>query len=403
MTFCPACGTQNKDEARFCARCGHALPEARTTQPVKVASEPVPPVDHGASRPDAPAQDASARTAVPTQPPASPGVAEPVAQTSKARPSVPRGLLVGVVVLSLVVLGLAIWLLAVRPGDAPAKRTYPLVLTINVPGFDEAGSRIPIAVTGTSNDGEEVDVHAYVGFQSDGIELLAGTYEVSVEGSPIASDGTVYAVPKDTVSATVGEEDAQVPTIALEPIAADAVTDEQIQDAVSWAQRDQDCPGEADALDEAARKRRDEAVAQASEDALADAFNAVLDSSGASWYTLAEMSGDDVPELIVCFDPGSPERKTCVFYHFDEGSGVATQFAEKSLHPHRDCLCDNPDGHSITFVGQYGGYNSGTRLTFDNMENDGIDYDQASLNEQGIYVLPNYDLSDRGPIEALRG
>ena len=93
-------------------------------------------------------------------------------------------------------------------------------------------------------------------------------------GSPIAANGTIYAVPDTEVEVKVDEKstakkggvDATGDAVELGPVPATDVTDEQIADAKKWAEGDKGaadagCTFDAEALATAAAKRRDDAVA----------------------------------------------------------------------------------------------------------------------------------------------
>lgn len=95
----------------------------------------------------------------------------------------------------------------------------------------------------------------------------------------IAADGTIYAVPADKLDIKLGEKTAEKKTVdagdvALEPVEAAEVTDDQIAAAKKYAEEDEGAKKagfniDADALATAATKRRDDAVAakQAEEEA----------------------------------------------------------------------------------------------------------------------------------------
>lgn len=119
----------------------------------------------------------------------------------------------------------------------------------------------------------------YVDSDGEGVELRRGSYKVEVAASPIAADGTIYAVPADKLNIKLGEKAAEKKTIdagdvALEPIEAPEVTDDQIAAAKKYAEEDEGAKKagfniDAEALATAATKRRDDAVAakQAEEEA----------------------------------------------------------------------------------------------------------------------------------------
>lgn len=140
-------------------------------------------------------------------------------------------------------------------------------------------SRLPVHITGKEDRGKKVDAVRYVDSDGEGVELRRGSYKVEVAASPIAADGTIYAVPADKLNIKLGEKAAEKKTIdagdvALEPIEAPEVTDDQIAAAKKYAEEDEGVKKagfniDAEALATAATKRRDDAVAakQAEEEA----------------------------------------------------------------------------------------------------------------------------------------
>ncbi len=125
-----------------------------------------------------------------------------------------------------------------------------------------AGSRIPVRVTGTDDAGGAIDEVMYVDAYGYGLYLPYGEYELSVAGSPITFEGVIYEVPEKTVSITVDDDYPDLLVkIELDEVPADEMTDEQIEDAYAFAV-DGGCYSEetADWLRDCAYRRRDEAV-----------------------------------------------------------------------------------------------------------------------------------------------
>ena len=135
-------------------------------------------------------------------------------------------------------------------------------------------SKLPVKVSGTKSDGSSVDEVQYVDSTGAGIELSQGTYELVVVASPIAADGTVYTYPDNTIACEVGDLDPDATidlsaesggtvAIALSPVAALDVTDEQLSDAAHYAMLGGVASDDAaKSLRDAAAKRRDDAIAQ---------------------------------------------------------------------------------------------------------------------------------------------
>ena len=153
--------------------------------------------------------------------------------------------------------------------------------SVSAQGWDTSAgaSRLPVRITGEEERGKKVDAVRYVDSDGEGVELRRGSYEVEVAASPIAADGTVYAVPAEKLSIKLGEKAdgkkaVDAGDVALEPVEASEVTDEQIAAAKKHAEEDKGAKKagfniDAEALATAAAKRRDDAVAakQAEEEA----------------------------------------------------------------------------------------------------------------------------------------
>lgn len=153
--------------------------------------------------------------------------------------------------------------------------------TVSAEGWDTSAgaSRLPLHITGKEARGKKVDVVRYVDSTGTGVELRRGSYEAEVAASPIAADGTIYAVPSEKVDVKVskkaeGKKTVDAGSVSLAPVEATEVTDDEIAAAKKYAEEDADAKKagfsfDADALAQAATKRRDDAVAakQAEEEA----------------------------------------------------------------------------------------------------------------------------------------
>ena len=212
---CPTCGTELPDTARFCKECGSRLNDTGV---------PTPPTEH---RPRS-----RART-----------VATVVAA------------LVTVAVLAAAVFGASCQRIRTVP--------HPVTFMVSIDGLDSDASRIPVSITGTDVEGNKVERVMFLARSGVDTELAAGTYQVRVVGSPIASDGTIYQYDENPVSFTIEAGLAPGAEFALgsdqvlyfAPIAADEVTNRQISNAVAWAKRD-DTLRNADKLEQAAKARQ---------------------------------------------------------------------------------------------------------------------------------------------------
>lgn len=260
--FCRNCGSKVEDGTRFCPVCGEPI----------AAEYEAPAESQGDYQP------ASAAETQPTTP------APTKAKRSK------RPLMIAAVVAALLAAGggagyyFGIYApeqaREVAEQEALAAK-HAVRFSVSAQGWDTSAgaSRLPVHITGKEERGKKVNTVRYVDSDGRGVELRRGSYEVEVAASPIAADGTIYAVPADKLDIKLGEKAAEKKTIdagdvALEPVEASEVTDDQIAAAKKYAEEDGGAKKagfniDAEALSTAATKRRDDAVAakQAEEEA----------------------------------------------------------------------------------------------------------------------------------------
>lgn len=260
--FCRNCGSKVEDGARFCPVCGES-----------VVAEYEPSTESQGDHQPAPAAKAQ-----PTMPAPAKG------KCSK------RPLVIAAVVAALLVMGggagyyFGIYApeqaREVAEQEALAAK-HAVRFSVSAQGWDTSAgaSRLPVHITGKEERGKKVDAVRYVDSKGKGVELRRGSYKVEIAASPIAADGTVYAVPAEKLSIKMGKKAAEKKTVdagnvALEPVEASEVTDDQIAAAKKYAEEDEGAKKagfniDAEALATAATKRRDDAVAakQAEEEA----------------------------------------------------------------------------------------------------------------------------------------
>lgn len=260
--FCRNCGSKVEGGARFCPACGEP-----------VAAEHEAPAESHTDYQSAPAAEARPTTPVPAK-----------AKRSK------RPLVIAAVVAALLVMGggagYYFGIYAPEQAREVAEREalaakHAVRFSVSAQGWDTSAgaSRLPVHITGKEERGKKVDAVRYVDSKGKGVELRRGSYKVEIAASPIAADGTVYAVPAEKLSIKMGKKAAEKKTVdagnvALEPVEASEVTDDQIAAAKKYAEEDEDAKKDgfnidAEALSTAATKRRDDAVAakQAEEEA----------------------------------------------------------------------------------------------------------------------------------------
>ena len=155
-----------------------------------------------------------------------------------------------------------------------AHSLHAVTIAVTANGWDtgNGATRLPVHIVGKDLDKKNVDKIQYVDSEGKGIELKQGSYEVTAPASPIAGDGTIYAVPDATVKIAI-DSDAEKDLafdissdhgFELAPTDPAEVTDEQIQSAYEYATEDKDWDSaNPDALKAAATSKRDEAVAAA--------------------------------------------------------------------------------------------------------------------------------------------
>ena len=136
---------------------------------------------------------------------------------------------------------------------------------VHAAGLDcSTGSKIPVQVSGQDSDGSSVSETLYVDEHGHGIKLLPGDYTLSIAGSPIAADGTIYTVPTTKAQVSVksdGQDLSAQATFKLKVPSADTVTDEQIDAAAKYAEEGgASSAATAKVLQQAATARRDAAV-----------------------------------------------------------------------------------------------------------------------------------------------
>ena len=260
--FCRNCGSKVEDGARFCPVCGESV----------VAEYEASAESQGDHQP------APAAKVQPTMPTPAKG------KCSK------RPLVIAAVVAALLVMGggagYYFGIYAPEQAREVAEREalaakHAVRFSVSAQGWDTSAgaSRLPVHITGKEERGKKVDAVRYVDSSGEGVELRRGSYKVEVAASPIAADGTIYAVPAEKLDIKLGEKATEkkivdVGDVALEPVEASEVTDDQIDAAKKYAEEDEGAKKagfniDAEALATAATKRRDDAVAakQAEEEA----------------------------------------------------------------------------------------------------------------------------------------
>lgn len=148
---------------------------------------------------------------------------------------------------------------------ASAHTMMSVQIDVHAAGLDcSTGSKIPVQVSGQDSDGSSVSETLYVDEHGRGIKLLPGDYTLSIAGSPIAADGTIYTVPTTKAQVSIKSDGQDLSTQAsfkLKVPSADTVTDDQIDAAAKYAEEGgTSSAAAAKVLQQAATARRDTAV-----------------------------------------------------------------------------------------------------------------------------------------------
>ncbi len=246
---CMKCGAENVGNAKFCAACGASLDIAGT--PVDAAPAPME------------------------------------ASNVPAEPSRHRGRKAAIAALAIAVAaaggGAGYYYGVYRPDQEKIMQEQALKtekcgvrVAVSATGWDtsEGASRLALRVNGKTLAGDHVDRIMYVDSAGKGLELHRGSYEITVAGSPIAADGTVYALPQTVAKVKISAKAKKGATVVasskykfeLTPVEALDVTDEMLGFAKKFAEGDKGAKKagyrcDAETLVTAATKRRDDAVA----------------------------------------------------------------------------------------------------------------------------------------------
>lgn len=349
--FCRNCGSKIEDGAQFCAVCGASV--APDDQAQTGGANPSP-VD----------------VAAPTGSQQVDMAAEAVASSPKR--SKKPFIIAAVVVVLLAVGGGAGYYFGIYAPEQAREAAeqealaakHAVRFTVSAEGWDTSAgaSRLPLHITGKEARGKKVDVVRYVDSTGAGVELRRGSYKAEVAASPIAADGTIYAVPGEKVDVKVskkaeGKKSIDAGNVSLAPVETTEVTDDEIAAAKKYAEEDADAKKagfsfDADALAQAATKRRDDAVAakQAEEEAKrqaeearqartieTDDFIMVLPdwfpideyevTEGDGLYVCLTKRGDDLDPIVVrliAYDPNKTGGHGCTGNAMEVEIGVAS-------------------------------------------------------------------------------
>lgn len=128
----------------------------------------------------------------------------------------------------------------------------PVSFAFEASGYDpQTGSGIPIHVEGVDLDNKTVSETLLVDAGSPGLELLRGSYDITVAGSPVTGSGGIYAVPDTVTHIEIAEGNVtingesfsfdqnegspiELPVVVFTAIKPQDVTDKQIVAVRAW-------------------------------------------------------------------------------------------------------------------------------------------------------------------------
>lgn len=293
MAYCPQCGTKLSDVAKFCGNCGEPistsvqqpstqLSAAQSPAPAQEFSQPVvqesqspvqQPQPSSAQQPQTPADVAKTTVMQPISPLTSAStMANARVNAALAAKRAQRNRVITIVAIVIVavaliagaVLGVMHWR-SVQAQKAWETQHVPISLTVPVDAGaykSEAGSKIPISITGIDLDGNKVDLLRFVDEHGKQLKLVRGSYSLSIPASPIAKDGTMYDVPSNKVSVNIGDDGKPAITgkFEIKVAAAVSTTNDQIEAAYRYAAKGGTDMQTAADLKKTATEYRDSAV-----------------------------------------------------------------------------------------------------------------------------------------------
>lgn len=122
-------------------------------------------------------------------------------------------------------------------------RLHDVLLGVSAPGLDDAGTLIPIKLSGADAAGTAVDETAFIKADGTGLRLPAGNYGVQVLASPITSEGNIFLFAGGNKWFSIDgelEENATVNasgnvSLVFEPADPSDLTNSAVDDARSYA------------------------------------------------------------------------------------------------------------------------------------------------------------------------
>ena len=226
---------------------------------------------------------------------------------------------------------------------------------------------------------------------------------------------------EETKTSDATAEQAKKEAEAAEQAKKEAEAAEQAKRETEQAKKEaEQAKKEAEAAAAAKKEAEAAAAARTSEArAIADAFTDVLDRVGptfprSDWpdssqleykYFLAELNGDDVPELVVSLST-NPSDEYYYFFVYDPSTKTANLVPSEGVRNYhlRETWAYDPNGRALVFAGTYGGQVIFRKLYIAGNQLISEDADEATARDfEQLADIAAYDISDRSAIDSLAG
>ncbi|MDO4913043.1 MAG: hypothetical protein Q3961_00655 [Bifidobacteriaceae bacterium] len=125
-----------------------------------------------------------------------------------------------------------------HPSTQTEAKGFTVPLVVNAKGLNvKKGTKIPVRAKGKETKSQKPVDTTFYAASDTGIDLQPGSYTLTIVASPIAEDGTLYDVQNATTKVDISEDGkADIEhELTIDPIPAQDVTDEQIDEAYKAA------------------------------------------------------------------------------------------------------------------------------------------------------------------------